>query len=379
MKIKLQHLSHIEDFIFSQNYNTTIHFFEEIVASLSGQSSKIKYQKKIDGAPSVILGRDPENGKLFVATKSLFNKIPKINYTSTDVDDNHKGGLADKLKSLLKHAAEIKFKGTAIQGDFMFSSGDIKIKDIKGKSYHTFTPNTITYAIPTDSPLAPEMKKAVGIVWHTTYHGNSIADMSASFKISKPPSSSNTWNTTTDMDALPKSVLLSKIELTLINGVIKKLKTFKLTKSAKNSIMSHEQLIKQFINQEIRKGVSVPTYKSFVKYVDEYYNKKKNKLKTPKGQQKHEDVKQTILNNFKIVKLSVTQIFSLFEQLLEIKELIIKKLDDIPRYSTFIKTGTGFKSTSDEGYVAISGDSAVKLISRMEFSRNNFMQPKDWK
>jgi hypothetical protein len=56
--------------------------------------------------------------------------------------------------------------------------------------------------------------------------------------------------------------------------------------------------------------------------------------------------------------------------------MIIAQLDRISELSTFVKTKDGFKVTGQEGYVAISTDlgnqSAVKLVDRLEFSKNNF-------
>ena len=39
-------------------------------------------------------GTNPENGQFFVGTKGVFAKNAKINYTDTDIDNNHSGGLA---------------------------------------------------------------------------------------------------------------------------------------------------------------------------------------------------------------------------------------------------------------------------------------------
>ena len=48
---------------------------------LAGSSGGVNMTVKWDGAPAIICGVNPENGKFFVGTKSVFNKTPKINYT----------------------------------------------------------------------------------------------------------------------------------------------------------------------------------------------------------------------------------------------------------------------------------------------------------
>ena len=52
----------------------------------------------------------------------------------------------------------------------------------------TFTPNTITYAIPVDSDMGKKvMRSKIGIVFHTTYSGPSISEMSTSFGVDVKP------------------------------------------------------------------------------------------------------------------------------------------------------------------------------------------------
>ena len=45
-----------------------------------------------------------------------------------------------------------------------------------------------------------------------------------------------------------------------------------------------------------------------------------------------------------------------------------KKLDDIKTLRTFVRTSDGYNA-SDEGFVASSSGSVVKLVNRLEFSR----------
>ena len=71
-----------------------------------------------------------------------------------------------------------------LQGDMMYSSDDLNKEEIDGVSYITFQPNTIVYAVPVKSQLAAKiMSSKMGIVWHTTYSGDTMEDMSASFGV----------------------------------------------------------------------------------------------------------------------------------------------------------------------------------------------------
>ena len=68
-----------------------------------------------------------------------------------------------------------------MQGDLLYTDEDIVRKNISGKPHLTFTPNTITYAVPEQSDLGKQIDRAkVGIIFHTTYNGETLADMTAS-------------------------------------------------------------------------------------------------------------------------------------------------------------------------------------------------------
>ena len=103
---KNTHMEHLEDEIINNGVSgatTVIQFLSSLKDMLSGGKSKTNITVKWDGAPAIFAGINPENGKFFVATKSLFNKTPKINYTVADIDANHgSGGPSDKIKVALK-------------------------------------------------------------------------------------------------------------------------------------------------------------------------------------------------------------------------------------------------------------------------------------
>ena len=170
------HMEHLEDEILNHGpagVKSAIYFLESLLAMLSSSNaSPLNITTKWDGAPAIIAGIDPENGKFFVGTKGVFNKTPKVNYTAADVDKNHDGPLAKKLKTALKYFPALGIK-TVLQGDMMFATGDLSSAKIDGETYTTFQPNTITYAVPKGSAEEKKIKAAkIGIVWHTEYTGD---------------------------------------------------------------------------------------------------------------------------------------------------------------------------------------------------------------
>lgn len=82
----------------------------------------------VHNSPSIVFGHHPKTGKFFVASKSAFNKNPKINYTEKDIDRNHghAPGLSSKLKSALKHFPKVTPKKGIYQGDLMYTHEDLK-------------------------------------------------------------------------------------------------------------------------------------------------------------------------------------------------------------------------------------------------------------
>ena len=59
--------------------------------------------------------------------------------------------------------------------------------------------------------------------------------------------------------------------------------------------------------------------------------------------------------------------------------MLINKLNKVDSIKSLIRTDTGYTVTNPEGFVAIGKDSgAVKLVDRMEFSKQNFNAVKNW-
>jgi len=111
-EFKRTHLEHIEDIILTSGYQggeAVVGYFTDIYNMLKGQSSTaLQMSVKWDGAPAVICGINPANGKFFVGTKSVFAKSPKINYTKKDIATNHgTGDLGEKLLKCLVHLSKL--------------------------------------------------------------------------------------------------------------------------------------------------------------------------------------------------------------------------------------------------------------------------------
>jgi len=185
---KLKHLAHLEDLIVLEGREgaTAISQVIDDLTSLLKGGTPAKFvntKVKIDGAPSLTCGINPENKAFFVSTKGLFAKDPKINYTEEDIDVNHghAPGLAEKLKVALKYLPSVIFSGV-YQGDFLYTKEDLRIRRDNDINYIVFKPNTLIYAVPQGSDLGQRiLDSEMGIAFHTKYKGDTIESLSASF------------------------------------------------------------------------------------------------------------------------------------------------------------------------------------------------------
>jgi len=396
---KNTHMEHLEDEIINNGVagaKTAIMFLNSLKDMLSGSSkSKTVITVKWDGAPAVFAGINPENGKFFVATKSLFNKTPKINYTNDDISSNHgSGGPTDKLRVALKYLPELGMKGI-YQGDIMFSKGDLVRQEIDGIKSLTFTPNTITYAVPDDSELASTMRKAhLGVVWHTKYTGNTIDSLSASFGVDSNifKKTKNVWFDDAELKDVSGSTSLSKSDIKKLDGMINRIKgSLKLAgkfinilKKDVGKTLAISTLLKVFFNTRIRAGVHLSDTKKLVKDFKKYYSdtviSEMDKKKTDKGKLRYKDLEKEANKTFKKYEKEVHFTIATYLGIADAKEIIVSQLEKIQGIGTFLKTDDGFKVTAPEGYVAINSQdgSAVKLVNRLEFAHANFTIDKNW-
>ena len=394
---KNTHLEHLEDEIINngtKGAKTAIEFLKSIKKMLQGQKGST-VSVKWDGAPAVFCGISPENGKFFVATKSLFNKTPKINYTNSDISRNHGGALADKLKECLKYLPSLGIKGV-IQGDLLFTSGDKKTATIDGTKSIVFTPNTITYAVPVvktgffGSSLYDNINKAkVGIIFHTSYSGNTIASLKASFGASVSSLKKNKNVFFDDANYKQTGVAFDDSEERAFDNIIKMAEGsiykgsafIDLIKKDKGPLSLGIQL-KTFFNTYIRQGTAITNTSKLSNNFEVYFRQKIKKeidsKKTQAAKQKYEEILEVGMKILRPNKEGLYFAIASYITLQSAKAVLLKKLNNIEGIGSFLRTKNGYKVTNPEGYVAIKGSGAVKLVDRLEFSRANFNMAKDW-
>ena len=394
------HLEHIEDEILNYGVDggrASINFIQSLRDMFAGATrSSINMTVKWDGAPAIFAGVDPEDNKFFVGKKSVFNVEPQLYKTNADVDKYTSGDLNAKFKVALEEFPKLGIRGV-IQGDLMFTN-DVDTQKIDGIDYYTFQPNTIVYAAAQDSDLGKQIKSAkIGVVWHTTYKGEDLQGMKASFgvDISKLKSVKSIWMDDATYKDVSGSATFTQSE------------TDKITKELSNAGSTFRKinstLLKKFLNlQESLTGtLSGLTYKTYnntmvragkpitnpkrhaIGYMTYFKNKMQeqiDKMKSPAGKKKYETIQREYDREFKKHVNNLQQIAFFQNYIIAAKMLVINKLNSVKSIGTFIRTSNGFKAVNPEGYVAIDRVSggAVKLVDRMEFSFNNFTAAKAW-
>lgn len=385
------HMEHIEDLIFNEGVNGTrkaINFLRDLRDMLAGNSkSKISATVKWDGAPAIFVGVDPRDGEFFVAKKGIFNKNPKIYKTEADINADLSGELAAKFKVALEQFSKLGIKSGVYQGDLMFTN-DKKIETIDGQKYITFHPNTIVYAVPYDSALGKRIRTCkIGVVWHTTYEGDSFETMKASFGksiVDKFKQLPYVWMDDANYKDYSGTATFTQEETHKVTSVLSKagLLFNQIEAKTLNGIVEDPELmtvIKTFNNTKIRKSELIEDpyrhTRELFKYIADKYQAEIEKKKTEAGKKKPQDTRDRLLKFFSDNDVhQVATIFELMNTIVEAKNIIIAKMNQAGHINTFLRTSNGFKVTGVEGFVAIDhlSGGAVKIVDRMEFSRANF-------
>ena len=388
-EFKRTHLEHIEDIIITDGYEggkAVLEYFRGLLLTLKGTSSEaMSVSVKWDGAPAVVCGTNPDNGKFFVGTKSVFNPgTPKINYTKKDIAKNHgTEELGQKLLKCLVHLRKLNIQGV-MQGDLLFTDEDIIRKNIGNKPHLTFTPNQITYAVPEASELAKQIDVAkVGIIFHTTYTGESLADMNAQGGA--------------DVESLAKnnSVFFDNAVYKDVSGSANF--TDEETKKFYNSIEKLETLLNSvprdlasvlgqntdfvptfmiYINAMVKQGQLPSNVNEFLQGFRKFYADRMQQqisgLKAQKALQLRQDKIKQMPVFLSRAKKPLQAMLTFYKAVQQMKAFVLTKMNQAMSIGSFSQTDGGLEVTEPEGFVAVDkAGNAVKLVDRLGFSRRN--------
>jgi len=372
---KLKHITHAEDRPlqngsegFKHAYNALNQAHEHIKSGGNSSALTMKY----DGSPSIVFGHHPENGKFFVASKSAFNKTPKLNYTHADILKNHghAPGLMAKLHDSLNHLKKIAPKTGVYQGDLMFSGDDKK----ETKHGVSFTPNTITYTAKGEQ--GDKIRKAkLGVIVHTQYHGKDITSM----KSDSHPDLHNfhhhpdVWHKSANMDT--RNVHYSEKDQAAYQkhmNAAKKLHD-EQGKDMYRAVTPHSGAgghLEQYINHTVRTD-ETPSAKGLQTFIQNKATKESSKLKTPAAQGRKESEAKAHTKHIETNKKHYDNLLKMHHHLQQAKDVLV---DVLNQHTGGLEHDIDGKKTDPEGFVVNHAGEPTKLVNRKEFSKANLLK-----
>ena len=389
-----KHLTHVEELVLTKGNDgaqEALSMLEQVGKTLSPSGgAAVTITTKWDGAPAVVCGIDPADGQFFVGTKGVFAQQPKLAKTQSDVQRLYDGALAQKLSACLTYLKPVVRKGI-LQGDLLFTN-DKSFEQIDGKGYITFRPNTLTYAADPDSKIGKEIQSAeVGIVFHTKYTGPSLQQLNAQFGVTdrdynKTP---NVWATSATFTNVGGQATFTVDEYRVFEAAVRQAKgsvskagqVFNKIQSGKKALELDTVLL-QFFNSFYRGAQGLPSttaaYNQFLHYLAGQYNTQIQKNKTLETQAKKAFKYVEAIDFIQQNQQGMQMLMATYLNITKAKNILVQKLNRVSQLPTFVETDKGYRVTAPEGFVAISGGNAVKLVDRLEFSTLNFVTPKKW-
>jgi len=416
------HLSHLEDLVIEQGKKGFFEFVEQITNFknyIYGLDSETVVNLKVDGAPALYFGADPRpdfKGQFFVASKSGFNKTPKVNHSPEEVQANHghAPGLAEKLiqaLNALKPVYESINSNKIYQGDIIFTGDQKKLEKIDDQDHITFQPQLIKYAVPVDesSELYNRVKSSsFGIAIHDSFRGVSddgtnirftapnknVLDLVEASKRHKVFIETSTYNQKQINLDLPRQ---TKVELdTLLaraKGHIEQVSdTFDTAYVNNNKFMG---IVQRFLNDEVKKAERTKNNiyslafngndfneeifsKRFFSFLKKNYSKEvlgkgdrgvmnaKERMKDYKAMFEDDNFQHFVTTTHYMINVK-NILINLFTQ---VENQIQKTGGKIGK--SFIPQPDGsFALSRGEGFVLFVGDNQVKIVDRLDFSAKN--------
>jgi hypothetical protein len=371
---QIKHLTHIEDRPLQNGEKGVSHAFKSLQAAAEhirqGKKSS-ELTTKYDGSPAIVYGRHPENGKFFVASKSAFNKTPKINYTPADIERNHghAPGLVEKLKSALTHLPKVAPEKGVYQGDMMFTDDDKK----SSKDEVSFRPNPSGITYTASGSNGSRAKKArIGVVTHLSYSGKNAASLNASHEVDH-----ENFKPHSDVFSVDPRMDTSKVHF----GPKDRAEFNKHMAAAQAVHDTHGDdmyagtkihhgasgHLETYINHTVRSDEQ-PNHKNFKTWLETKKNKEIDKLKVEKNKKAKQDELSGELDKIERNKKHYNNLFKLHNHLQKAKNVLINVMNQHQEF----QHQHGGEPANPEGYVFHHGKESDKFVNRAEFSKRNF-------
>lgn len=379
---QIKHLTHVEDAPLQHGQKGFVKSVNTLRAAAShiqdGRKSS-QLTTKYDGSPAIVFGHHPTNGKFFVASKSAFNKTPKINYTHDDIVTNHghAPGLVEKLKSALEHLPKVAPEKGVYQGDMMFTKSDKKPGNMGEKSV-SFRPNPSGLTYTAHGEHGERAHKAkIGLVTHLAYTGDDPKSLNAThevdhanFKTHKDVFSVDPRMDTSKVHFGPKDRAEFNKQLDAAHKIHDKHGAMMYAGTEPHQGTGKH--LESYINHTVRSDEE-PNHTNFKNWIESRKLKEIEKLKTEKSKKaKHEELTAE-LNHVEANRQHYNNLFKMHKHLQAAKGVLINVLNQHQQFHH----EHGGEPANPEGYVYHHGKDTYKLVNRQEFSKRNFAGIRD--
>ncbi|NDB83289.1 MAG: hypothetical protein EB127_11255 [Alphaproteobacteria bacterium] len=326
---KLTHLEHLEDHIInagSEGFDHAFNNLTQVHSLLNGKKTDATITTKFDGSPSVIFGHHPETGKFFVASKSVFNKNPKLNYNIQDIVKNHghAPGLVSKLTHALIHLPKITPPGKVYQGDLMYSKDDGDVKEDRNNLH--FKPNTITYSVKKGTEEAKKINNAkLGVAIHTAYSGPSLDQMKVEYNADTGHLINNPDTHILKASFDPKKATHTPEAQEKFNDHLSAaVKEHNKLINYEHQV-GHEDRMKEYINQTVRNSTT-PNTADYRNYLKDWHGKQIDKVKTTAAKERKTGEMNNMINHVDDNKSQFDSSFKIHHHLQKAKDALVQSM-----------------------------------------------------
>ena len=257
-------------------------------------------------------------------------------------------------------------------------------KPINGKQHITFTPNTITYAVEEGTDIAKQIETAkVGIIFHTTYSGDSLADMDAQAgaDVQSFNKSPDVFFDNASYKDVSGSAKFTKEETAKFMQQIDTLEKLlaSVPRNLSDMFRGNQDFVpffQMYINDQVKQGRLPTNANQFVAGFQKFYQDRMEKQIAGLKAQKALALRQEKIKNMPVflnrLKRPLQAMLNFYRQTQAMKISILQKMNQAMQIGSFSQTDNGLEVTEPEGFVAVDKQGgAVKLVDRLGFSRRN--------
>lgn len=326
-----------------------------------------RVEKKIDGAPAFHIGKD-KDGKIFVATKSLFNKNPKINYTEEDIQRNHghAPGLVSALTQVLNHGHKVlpsdMKPGEMYKGDFLFGGEG---KQLENDDEHVSSqPNLLRYKWQKGTPEAEKASNAkVGFALHTFFNKNGDAQPISEKQRNKFVDHPDAFNYDPTVSVSPQNYTPEEQRAYETHMENARKSYSRIKPEVYDKLAGHGDSMTTFINSRVRNGQEGSgKVDEYLNFLNSKANKDIASVKTPASKdaksKKHAALMQQVVSNSK----DAQHILDMHGHFQNAKHLLLGVMNKNSKEAVEMPNG---EATGHEGYVVTGkGGEQSKIVDQ---------------